>query len=86
MARECGSGSFPKARHRILYSAPSKLGIRTMLCTNRFSASVFLSLMVLLLTLSGPSIWAQNTDDDVHIKPRTAPKPEGTDRVADSAF
>jgi Ca-activated chloride channel family protein len=89
MARERGCGSFPKARFRNLYSAPSKLGINTMVRTNRFSASVFLFFLMALLVaaLPGSRIWAQNTDDDVHIKPRTAPKPEtAADVVKESGF
>src|SRR5262249_184014 len=37
MARQRGSGSFPKTRVRTVQSAPFKTGIRTMLRNDRFS-------------------------------------------------
>lgn len=59
-----------------------------MLCTSRFS--LYLSLLsVLALVIVGTSlpVWAQNTDDDVHIKPRIEPKPLATaDLVKESGL
>ncbi len=75
MPRHCGCGSSLKAQVRSRHSDQTKTGIRTMLRTNRFSVCVsFLALIALLVCL--PSMgYAQNTDDDVHIKPRIEAKP-----------
>jgi len=88
MARQCGCGSFPKTRVRNLHSAPTKIGIRIVLRTNRLSLyTLALSAVALLLvSLQGPVIWAQNTEDDVHIKPRIEAKPATVDAVKESGF
>jgi Ca-activated chloride channel homolog len=69
-----------------------------MLRTNRFSliASLFsvfsvftVSIFVLLLVGQPEAVWAQNADDDVHIRPRIAPKPTDPntiDGIKDSGF
>jgi Ca-activated chloride channel homolog len=59
-----------------------------MLRSHRFFLDAFAICVVLLLRagLSGPVIWAQNTDDDVHIKPRIEAKPADTDAVKESGF
>ena len=59
-----------------------------MLCINRFSLYVSL-LSVLAFAILGISrpIWAQNSDDDVHIKPRIELKPAANaDQVKESGF
>jgi Ca-activated chloride channel homolog len=82
MARQRGSGSFPKTRVRTLRSAPFKTGIRTMLRNDRFSLYVFLSIVMLFTTVFfSAALRAQNTDDDVHIKPRIVPKPDSAAEV-----
>src|SRR6266481_2775547 len=88
MARQRGCGSFPKTRARNLHSAPSKIGIRIMLRPHRFFlyVSLFSALALLLVCLPGQTVWAQNTDDDVHIKPRIAPKPASADEIKESGF
>src|ERR1700741_3882843 len=77
MPRECGSGSSSEAQVRNRHSAESKTEIRTMLRSSRFSVwvSLFAVVALLVLGLQGPILHAQNTDDDVHIKPRIEPKP-----------
>jgi Ca-activated chloride channel family protein len=59
-----------------------------MLRYDRFSLSVLLSLFVALaLFATGPVLQAQNTEDDVHIKPRIVPKPDSApDVVKESGF
>src|SRR5438552_7114767 len=75
MPRDCGSGSSLKAQVRNRLSDHTNTGIRTMLRTDRFSVCVsVLALLVLLIGLP-TAMYAQNTDDDVHIKPRMEPKP-----------
>ncbi len=89
MARQCGCGSFPKTRARNLHSAPSKNGIGIILRTNRLSlCALSISVVALLfVNLQGPAMWAQNTDDDVHIKPRIEAKPAvTTNEVKESGF
>src|SRR5882762_10287504 len=76
MPRHRGSWSSSKTRVRNRHSVHSKTEIRSMLCSNRFP--VYVCLVVLLTILVGlqvPIAHAQNTDDDVHIKPRIEPKP-----------
>ncbi len=47
-----------------------------MLCSRRFPVYLCLiALLTMLLGLQVPVARAQNTDDDVHIKPRIEPKP-----------
>jgi Ca-activated chloride channel homolog len=88
MTRHCGRGSFLKTRDRLLYPAPSKNGIKTMLRTNGFSRDLhwFATISLLLLTLQAPLLRAQNTVDDVHIQPRVEPKPATADAVKESGF
>jgi Ca-activated chloride channel family protein len=89
MARHRGCGSFPKTRFRNLHSAPLKTGIRNMLRNDRFTLKVLLALFVALAILGTcPVVRAQNTDDDVHIKPRIVPKPDtaAADVVKESGF
>ncbi len=59
-----------------------------MLRSDRFflCVSLFSVLVLLLVCLPCPSAWAQNTDDDVHIKPRIAPKPVSPDAIKESGF
>src|SRR6201984_3634602 len=77
MPRERGSGSSSEDQVRNSHSAQSKTAIRTMLLSNRFSVwvSVFAVVVLLVAGLQGPILRAQNTEDDVHIKPRIEPKP-----------
>src|SRR5579871_5843809 len=88
MARHRGCGSSPKTRFRTLHSAPLNTGIRNMLRSDRFSLKVLSSLFIALAVfLACPVARAQNTDDDVHIKPRIVPKPEtAADVVKESGF
>src|ERR1700758_1328716 len=89
MARHRGCGSFPKTRFRTFHSAPFRPGIRNMLRNDRFSLKVLLALFVAFAILGPcPGLRAQNTDDDVHIKPRIVPKPDpaAADVVKESAF
>ena len=76
MPRHRGCWSFSKTKVRNRHSVQSKTGIRTMLCSKHFPA--YLCLVALLTMLFGLQVQvaqAQNTDDDVHIKPRIEPKP-----------
>jgi Ca-activated chloride channel homolog len=59
-----------------------------MLRFDRFSLKVLLSLLVVLsIFATCPGMRAQNTDDDVHIKPRVVPKPDSaSDVVKESGF
>jgi Ca-activated chloride channel homolog len=59
-----------------------------MLRTNRLSLyALAVSVVTLLLvSLQGPMIWAQNTEDDVHIKPRIEAKPATVDAAKESGF
>jgi Ca-activated chloride channel family protein len=59
-----------------------------MLRANRFSLSALAILVVTLplVSLQCPMIWAQNTEDDVHIKPRIEAKPTTVDAVKESGF
>ena len=51
-----------------------------MPCSNRFSLCLLVSFALLIAVFPVPSASAQNTDDDVHIKPRIEPKP-ATDNI-----
>ena len=77
MPRQCGSGSSSEAQVRNRHSVQSKTEMRIMLHSSHFSVWVSLLAVVALLVLGlqGPILRAQNTDDDVHIKPRIEPKP-----------
>src|SRR5215475_2353630 len=76
MPRHPGCWSSSKTRVRNRHSVQSITGISTMLCANRFPAYVCLiALLTILIGLHVPVMQAQNTDDDVHIKPRIEPKP-----------
>src|ERR1700675_2470579 len=75
MSRECGCGSSSKAQVQNRPSA-SSVRIRTMLRSNRFSVCVCLLALVALVGLQARQAVAQNTDDDVHIKPRIEPNPK----------
>jgi len=76
MPRHRGCWSSYKTQVRTRHSVHSKTGIRTMLCSRRFPVYVCLiALVTMLLGVQIPVAWAQNTDDDVHIKPRIEPKP-----------
>ena len=55
---------------------------RFRLCSSFSSALVALS----VVSLQVPVARAQNTDDDVHIKPRVAPKPSNSDEIKDRAL
>ena len=59
-----------------------------MLRSNRFTLFTVLFTLVALsvLSLQVPVAQAQNTDDDVHIKPRVAPKPANSDEIKESGF
>ena len=76
MPRHRGCWSSFKTKVRTRHSVHSKTGIRTMLCSRRFPVYVCLiALLTMLVGLQVPVARAQNTDDDVHIKPRIEPKP-----------
>jgi Ca-activated chloride channel family protein len=59
-----------------------------MMRTNRLSLyALAVSVVTLLLvSLQGTMIWAQNTEDDVHIKPRIEAKPATVDAAKESGF
>jgi Ca-activated chloride channel homolog len=59
-----------------------------MLRTRRSFLHVSLLVVVtlLLVGLQGPAVWAQNSEDDVHIKPRIEPRPSNVDEVKESGF
>src|SRR5205807_8364998 len=77
MPRQCGSGSSSEAQVRNRHSAQSRTEIRIMLRPSRVSVCVRVLAIVALLIigLQRPRARAQNTADDVHIKPRTETKP-----------
>src|SRR6201987_1615304 len=75
MPRHCGCGSSLKAQVRKFLSDQTQTGIRTMLRKNGFCVCVSLLAVFVLLVGLPSAMYAQNTDDDVHIKPRIDPKP-----------
>jgi Ca-activated chloride channel homolog len=77
MPRNCGCGSSSKAQVRNRHSVHSNAGITIMLRANRSSLSLCLLALIglLMVGLQAPMLRAQNTDDDVHIKPRIEPRP-----------
>ena len=74
MPRERGCRSSSKTQVQESLSSQSITGIRIMV---RSSLSFFLLLTVAVVLggIAAPRALAQNTDDDVHIKPRIEPKP-----------
>src|SRR6201993_2710324 len=80
MPRLCGSGSSSEALVRNRHSAQAKTEIRNILRPSRVSVCVSMfAIAALLIGLQGPMVRAQNTEDDVHIKPRIEPKPAKDD-------
>jgi Ca-activated chloride channel homolog len=87
----CLSGlGFPRSENlvRTPHSAPSQLS-RLMLrtCDARFRALILPILAALALVACWcPRLLAQNTEDDVHIRPRTEAKPANSDSVKENSL
>src|SRR6516162_2575861 len=79
MPRNCGCGSSSKTLDQNRHSPHSTTGGRTMLCSRVLSLSVLLIVAVGLGSSAASGAWAQNADDDVHIKPRIQPRPATDD-------
>ena len=79
MPRNCGCGSSSKTLDQNRHSPHSTTGGRTMLCSRVLSLSVLLIVAVALGGSAASGAWAQNADDDVHIKPRIQPRPAKDD-------
>jgi Ca-activated chloride channel homolog len=75
--RGCGSSSQTLLNQR--RSPHSTIGIITMLRLRVLPLLLLLAVAVALGGLGMPGAFAQNTDDDVHIKPRIEPKPAKDD-------
>ena len=75
MPRRCGCGSSSKTQDKKRLSSHSTNGIRIMLRSRCLCFFLLLTGAVVLGGIATPGAWAQNTDDDVHIKPRIEPKP-----------
>ena len=77
MPRKCGCGSSSKTHDQNRYSPYSTAWIGIML--RLFSLTILLIVAVALSGIVAPGAWAQNADDDVHIKPRIQPRPAKDD-------
>ena len=86
MTRQCGRGSpRPANPARTLHSAqPLKLS-KLMLRTRRLSIRSFV-LAIWLVGFALSAAWTQNTEDDVHIRPRVESKPANSDSVKENGL
>ncbi|HXY48545.1 MAG TPA: VWA domain-containing protein [Terriglobales bacterium] len=86
MTRQCGRGSLrPANPARTLHSAhPLKLS-QPMLRARRWSIPSCV-LAMLLVGFAPPAAWTQNTEDDVHIRPRLESKPTNSDSVKENGL
>jgi Ca-activated chloride channel homolog len=79
MPRNRGCGSSSQTLDKKRRSPYSTIGIRTMLRSSVLPLCLLGIIAVALGGLAVPGAVAQNTDDDVHIKPRIEPKPAKDD-------
>src|ERR1700752_3788521 len=79
MPRNCGCGSSSKTLDQNRHSPYSTTGIRTMLRSSALSLSIVVIVAIAMGGFATPATWAQNADDDVHIKPRIQPRPAKDD-------